>query len=93
MDLCTGKKRKKPQRASKLTPLQMLSDKYQQKAELKEKELNLRRMELEFEKEYNAEAEERKKYNAEAEERKAKLQLELEERRAYLALLQKHPSF
>ena len=84
MDLCAGKKRKKQQRASKLTALQMLSDKYQQKAELKEKELNLRRMELEFEKE---------KYNAEAEERKAKLQLELEERRAYLALLQKHPSF
>ena len=84
MDLCAGKKRKKQQRASKLTALQMLSDKYQQKAELKEKELNLRRMELEFEKE---------KYNAEAEERKAKLQLELEERRAYLVLLQKHPSF
>ena len=84
MDLCAGKKRKKQQRASKLTALQMLSDKYQQKAELKEKELNLRRMELEFEKE---------KYNAEAEERKAKLQLKLEERRAYLALLQKHPSF
>ena len=84
MDLCAGKKRKKQQRASKLTALQMLSDKYQQKAELKEKELNLRRMELEFEKE---------KYNAEAEERKAKLRLELEERRAYLALLQKHPSF
>ena len=87
MDLCAGKKRKKQQRASKLTALQMLSDKYQQKAELKEKELNLRRMELEFEKEkYNAEAEKGK-------ERKAKLQLKLEERRAYLALLQKHPSF
>ena len=41
----------------------MLSDKYLQKAELKEKELNLRKMELEFE---------REKYNAEAGERKGK---------------------
>ncbi|XP_028410542.1 stress response protein NST1-like [Dendronephthya gigantea] len=74
-------KQRKPvrQRASKLTALEMLTDKYKQKTELKQKELELRRMELDFEKE---------KYNAEAEERKAKFQLEMEERKAYIALLQ-----
>lgn len=38
-------------RASKLTALEMLSNKYQQKAELKDKELNLQKMVLDFEKE------------------------------------------
>jgi hypothetical protein len=46
----TGKKGKMRKRASKLTALEMLSKKYQQKAELKDKELNLRKMELDFEK-------------------------------------------
>ena len=67
------------QKASKLTALEMLTDKYQKKVELKEKELEIRRMELDFEKE---------KYKSEAEERKAKFQLEMEERKAYIALLQ-----
>ena len=46
-------------RASKLTSLEILSNKYQQKAELKDKELNFRKMELGFEKKNIAEAEER----------------------------------
>jgi hypothetical protein len=37
-------------RARKLTALEMLSNKYQQKAELKDKELNLRKMGLDFDK-------------------------------------------
>ena len=65
--------------------MEMLATKYNQKAELKDKELELRKMELEFQ---------QKKYEAEAVERKAKLQLGLEERKAMLAILKdrlKHP--
>lgn len=58
----------------------MLTEKYQ-KAEIKKDELELRRMELEFAKE---------KYAAEAEERKAKLEMEMQERRAILSLLKEH---
>ena len=50
----------------------MLTDKYEQKAQLKDEELNLRRLELDFQ---------REKYLAEAEERKLKFQLEMEEKR------------
>ena len=54
------KKKRKNASVSKLTSLQMLSNKYLQKAELKEK--------------YNAEAEERKgKFQLELEERRASL--------------------
>ena len=48
--------------------MDMLTEKYSQKAEIKKDELELRRMELEFAKE---------KYAAEAEERKAKLEMEM----------------
>lgn len=58
----------------------MLTNKYEQKAQLKDKELNLRRLELDFQ---------REKYLAEAEERKLKFQLEMEEKKAFIELLQK----
>lgn len=58
--------------------MDMLTEKYSQKAEIKKDELELRRMELEFAKE---------KYAAEAEERKAKLKMEMQERRTILSLL------
>lgn len=58
--------------------MEMLADKYSQKAEFKKEELDVRRMELEFAKE---------KYAAEAEERRARVELEIEERRALLSLL------
>ena len=76
----SGKKRKLRQRASKLTALEMLTDKYKQKAELKEKELESRKLEIDFEKE---------KYHAKVEGRKANFQLEMKERKAFIALLQK----
>ena len=60
--------------------MDMLSEKYSRKAEIKEKELEIRKMELEFQKE---------KYAAEAEERNARVQLEFEERKAMLTLLQR----
>ena len=62
MTLSVGSKRKKVQkRASKRSAMDMLTEKYSQKAEIKKAELELRRMELEFAKEkYAAEAEERK---------------------------------
>lgn len=56
----------------------MLTSKYAEKAELKRYELDLKKQELEFAKE---------KYEAEAEERKQRVELEMEERRAFLMLL------
>ena len=53
--------------------MDMLTEKYSQKAEIKKDELELRKMELAFAKE---------KYAAEAEERQAKLEMEMQERRA-----------
>ena len=73
-----GKKIKKKKRASKLTALEMLEEKNKQKADLKEKELEQRRLELEFQK---------RKYEYEAKERKERLNQELEERRLLFALL------
>lgn len=61
--------------------MDMLTEKYSQKAEIKKDELELRRMELEFAKE---------KYAAEAEERKAKLEMEMQERSTILSLLKEH---
>ena len=68
---------KKKRRASKLSAIEMLEHKNERKADLKEKELEHRQRELEFQ---------RQKYE-EATERKARLQLELEERRAFMSLL------
>ena len=79
MSLCIGSKKKKVQRrASKMSAIEMLADKYSQKAEIKRDKLEIRRMQLEFAKE---------KHAAEAEDRKAKMELEIEERRAILSLL------
>lgn len=73
-----SRKNKKKKRASKLTALEMLEEKNKQKAVLKEKELEQRRLELEFQK---------RKYEDEAKERKERLNQELEERRLLFALL------
>ena len=59
----------------------MLTEKNNQKVEVKKEELALRRMELDFQKE---------KYAAEADERRAKLEMEMQERRAILSLLKDH---
>ena len=56
----------------------MLTEKNNQKVEVKKEELALGRMELDFQKE---------KYAAEADERRAKLEMEMQERRAILSLL------
>ena len=56
----------------------MLERKNERKVDLQEKELAQRQRELEFQ---------RQKYEEEAPERKARLQLELEERRAFMSLL------
>lgn len=58
--------------------MNMLTEKYSQKAEIKKDELELRRIELEFAKE---------KYTAEAAERKAKLEMEMQEKREIPSLL------
>ena len=68
---------KKKRRAAKLSAIEMLERKNERKADLKEKELEQRQREFEFQ---------RQKYE-EATERKARLQLELEERRAFMSLL------
>ena len=56
----------------------MLSDKYKKKTDLKEKELNVRMSELEFEKQ---------KFNLELEERKQRHKMEMEERQVMVELL------
>ena len=56
----------------------MLRKKHEEKADTKRDELNLRREELEFQKQ---------KFAVEAEERKSKLEMEMQERRAMLSLL------
>lgn len=57
----------------------MLEEKSERTATIKEQELELRQREFEFQKQ---------KYEDEAAERIAKLQLELEERRVFLPMLQ-----
>ena len=65
----------KKMRASKLSAIEMLERKNERKVDLKEKELEQRQRELEFR---------RQKYE-EATETKVRLQLELEERRAFMS--------
>ena len=69
---------KKKKRVSKLLAIEMLEKKNERKANFKELELEQRKKEFEFQKQ---------KYE-EAAERREKLHLELEEKRAFLALLQ-----
>lgn len=71
-------KKETKRRCSKLSAMEILANKYSQNAEFKKEKLDVRRMELEFAKE---------KYAAEAEERRARVELEIEERRALLSLL------
>ena len=58
----------------------MLGEKYKKKAELKERELNVRMSELEFEKQ---------KFSLELEERKQRHKIEMEERQLMVELLKK----
>jgi hypothetical protein len=69
---CLGKKVK--QRASKLSAVQMLSDKYERKAELKQ----IRKMKIDLQK---------RKFEEETEERKMRFKMEMEVRRMMLELL------
>lgn len=71
-------RKKSQKRASKLSAIDMLASKYKHKAELQDRELELRKQELQFQ---------REKFEAEAEERKVRLELELEERKVMLTLL------
>ncbi|CAH3124425.1 unnamed protein product [Pocillopora meandrina] len=65
-------------RATRLSAVQMLEQKNERKADLKERELKLKSEELQLQK---------KKFEQEAAERKERLQLELEERRMFLQIL------
>lgn len=59
----------------------MLEKKYERKAVLKEKELELRKMELELQ---------QRKWEMEEKERNQRLDLDAEERRAFIELIKKH---
>ena len=61
----------------------LFREKFERKAELKEKEMVIRRMELEVQ---------RRRLDIEEEERKLRLQLDAEERRALIELLKKIPN-
>ena len=73
---------------TKLSAIEMLEKKFQQKAELKEKELELKRFELELKKK-KLEIEEAKQ-KEEEEERKLRLKMELEERKMMMDFIKKH---
>ena len=72
--------KKKIKRFSRKTALEMLGEKYKTKADLKERELNVRMSELEFEKQ---------KFSLELEERKQRHKVEMEERQLMVELLKK----
>jgi hypothetical protein len=59
-----------------MSGLEMLSDKYKKKTDLKEKELNVRMSEFE-----------KQKFNLELEERKQRHKMEMEERQVMVELL------
>ena len=63
--------------------MEVLAEKYAKKAELKKEELDLRKQGLDFQK---------KKFEVEEQERIARLELELEERKAIISLLKKQTS-
>ena len=77
----------KRRRASKLSVMEMLEQKMQKKSELKERELEIRQMELELQKK-KMDNEERERKTLE-EERQKRMELEFAERRAMLELIQK----
>jgi cytochrome c biogenesis protein ResB len=68
----------KKKRVSKHSVLQMMQEKFERKASLKEQELHQRKLEFELEK---------AKFDLEANERKQRLNIEMEERRAFLNLM------
>lgn len=72
------KKKLNRKRASKLSVAEVLETKYKKKAELQEKELEIRKQELDLQ---------REKFQAETEERRSRFELEMEERRMMLELL------
>jgi hypothetical protein len=72
--------KKKIKRFSRKTALEMLGEKYKTKADLKERELNVRMSKLEFEKQ---------KFSLELEERKQRHKVEMEERQLMVELLKK----
>ena len=80
---------------TKLSAIEMLEKKFQQKAELKEKELELKRFELEL-KRFELELKKKKleieeaKQKEEEEERKLRLKMELEERKMMMEFIKKH---
>lgn len=81
-----GRASAKRRRVSKLSVLEMLEQKMQRKSELKERELDIRKMELELQKKMDREEEEGKRLE---EERQKHMELEFSERRALLELIQK----
>lgn len=76
----THNKVKKLKCSTRLSAIDMLEKKYEKKAALKEKELELRRMELELQ---------QRKWEMEEKERKQRLELDAEERRAFIQLITK----
>ena len=77
----------KRKRASKLSVIDLLETKFERKAQLKEKELEIRKMELELQKrKMDQDEEERKRAQ---EERQKRFELELAEKKSMLELIQK----
>ena len=65
--------------ASKLSAMEMLNQKYERKAELKDKELEVRKMEIDLQK---------RKFEEESEGRNIRFKMEMDERKLMLKMLQ-----
>ena len=65
--------------ASKLSAMEMLNQKYERKAELKDKELEVRKMEIELQK---------RKFEEESEGGNIRFKMEMDERKLMLKMLQ-----
>ena len=63
--------------------MEVLAEKYAKKAALKKEELNVRKQELDFQK---------MKFEVKEQERKARMELEVEERKAMISVLKKQTS-
>ena len=80
-------KGKQPRQVTKLSVVEFMERKFHSNSKLREKELELKRMELELQKQKMDQ--ERDEKEREAEERKQRVDLEFQERKLMLQLLQK----
>ena len=68
-------------RTTKVSAIELLEKKHEEKAKIRREELEVRTMELDLQ---------RKKWDMEEQERNARLEMDIEQRRLFMDLLKKH---